>query len=88
MGAVTDKEKDAAQLAQVHAISADAREWIMHHLGNALAGAIGMFQIGRYDLAAEALDHAACDLRQIMPPADRARFAEINGMMREQRNKS
>lgn len=85
MGAVTNAADDAAQLAQVHAMHKDARRWIQHHLGNALAGAMGMLQIGRYEEAMAALDHAAADLRQITPPDERAAISKINKHIMKER---
>ncbi len=87
MGAVTNAQEDAAALALVHAIPTEARRWIQHHFGNALAGAIGMLQISRYAEAMEALDHAVYDLRQITPPDERAELTRINMRMMELRGR-
>lgn len=88
MGNVTNEQEDAAALALVHQIPIDARRWLQHHFGNALAGAMGMLHLGRYVEAMEALDHAVHDLRQITPPEDRERFAQMNQMFMKQREEA
>lgn len=87
MGAITNEQEDAAQLALVHGIPREARKWIQHHFGNALAGAIGMLTVGRYKECMEALDHAVTDLRKITPPEERAKIAEINLRIMRQRGR-
>lgn len=87
MGAITNAEEDAAQLALVHAMPKDARKWIQHHFGNALAGALGGLAVNRIDLVEEAINHAVSDLRKITPPADRARIEQINRMMIKNRER-
>lgn len=88
MGAITNEQEDAEALALVHAMPKEARRWIQHHFGNALAGAIGMLTIGRYAECMEALDHAVSDLRKVTPPAERAQIAEINLQMIRQRRQN
>ena len=83
MGAVCKIEEEREQLAEVHRIHPDARKWLQHHFGNALAGAIGMLQIGNYIEAEKALDHAIRDLRQITPPEERIEIMSMNRQRRE-----
>ena len=87
MGAITNAEEDREQLAAVHRMEPEARRWIQHHLGNALAGAIGMLYIGRYAEAQESLDHAINDLRQITPPDERAELRRMNMQMMVKRGR-
>jgi hypothetical protein len=88
VGNVTNEQEDARDLALVHQIPVEARRWIQHHFGNALAGAMGMLHLGRYDEAMEALDHAVADLRRITPPEERERFARINQLYMKQQQKT
>ena len=86
MGAVTNKQEDRAALAILHGMPIEARKWLQHHFGNALAGAKGMLELGRYREAMGAIDHAVSDLRQLTPPNDRAQIKAITKAIARARN--
>lgn len=63
MGA--DFPEDEQAIAMLRSMPVEARSWLHHHFGNSLQCVIGGIQIGDYEMARNAAQHAVEDLRKI-----------------------
>lgn len=52
-------------MKELHALSPEAKEYLCHHLNNALVGVITGIEIERYDIVKESAKHLAEDIKKI-----------------------